>query len=226
MSRSHIVAMILAGVGLASAQAHAAIVISEVDAAGSSSAYGADWFEVTNTGSATQDITGWKMDDSSNSFATSVALRGVSSIAPGQSVVFLETGTDASVDSTFFANFESAWFGSDVPSNFVIGAYGGSGVGLSASGDGVNLFDSAGNPITGVSFSASTAGHTFDNAAGLTGAISTASEVGTNGAFTSQTTNEVGSPGRIAASAATPEPASLALLSLGGLTMLRRRRAK
>ncbi|MGN6627300.1 MAG: PEP-CTERM sorting domain-containing protein, partial [Tepidisphaeraceae bacterium] len=128
--------------------------------------------------------------------------------------------------STFFANFESAWFGSNVPSNFVIGAYGGSGVGLSATADGVNLFDSAGNSITGVSFGASTAGHTFDNAAGLTGAIATASEVGTNGAFTSQTTNEVGSPGRIAAPAATPEPASLALLSLGGLTMLRRRRAK
>ena len=42
------------------------VVISEIHPGGSSSAYAADWFEVTNTGTTTVDITGWKFDDSSN----------------------------------------------------------------------------------------------------------------------------------------------------------------
>ena len=42
-----------------------------------------------------------------------------------------------------------------LPGGFLIGFYGGSGVGLSSSADGVNLFDAVGNVITGVSFGAS-----------------------------------------------------------------------
>src|SRR5215471_8585991 len=73
--------------------ASAAIISSEVDPSGSSMAsntYNADWFELTNTGASAQDITGWKMDDNSHTFGSAVGLRGVTSIAPGQSVVFVE----------------------------------------------------------------------------------------------------------------------------------------
>jgi hypothetical protein len=49
----------------------------------------------------------------------------------------------------------------------LIGAYGGVGVGLGASGDEVNLFDAGGNSVTGVSVGAATANRTFDNTVGL-----------------------------------------------------------
>ena len=202
--------------------ARAAIVITEVDAAGSSAAYSADWYELTNTGSSPVDITGWKMDDSSASFGSAVALRGVSSIAAGQSVVFAEGKADGSTDSTIDSNFESFWFGSNVPADFTIGNYGGSGVGLSTTaGDGVNIFDSGGSLIAGVSFGVLSGNATLDNTVGASGTLSTYSVDGTNGAFTSVgTPNEIGSPGVV------PEPASAMLLCLGGSLLLRRRSSR
>src|SRR6185369_11146911 len=59
----------------------ASVIISEVAPWGSgSSAYGADWFEVTNVGSSAVSLDGWTMDDSSASFASAVPLLGVSSL--------------------------------------------------------------------------------------------------------------------------------------------------
>jgi uncharacterized protein YjiK len=187
------------------------VVISEIHSGGSSSAYAADWFEVTNTGTATVDITGWKFDDNSNSFDTAVALRGITSLAPGASAIFLETRADATTDATIIANFSTAWFGSATPPvGTLIGTYGGSGVGMSGSGDAVNLFNAAGIRVTGVSFGAAATGTplaTFDNSAALTGAtlplpiVTTTSADKVNGAFVSFNGAEVGSPGaRIIAS--------------------------
>lgn len=189
-------------------QAHAAIIISEVNPTGSSTTtYAADWFELTNTGSTAVNISGWKMDDNSNAFGSAVALRGVTSIAAGQSVVFVEGNTSGSNDATIDASFKTAWFGANVPTGFVIGNYGGSGVGLSAATDAVNIFDSTGTTITRVDFGASTAGVTFDNKLGLNNAtISTLSSVGVNGAFTSANGAEIGSPGVV------PLPGALPLL--------------
>src|SRR5262249_14945588 len=46
-----------------------ALYISEVSPSSSGNApYAADWFELTNAGTAAVDVTGWKMDDNSNSF--------------------------------------------------------------------------------------------------------------------------------------------------------------
>lgn len=199
---------------LAFTRANAQIIISEVDPTGSAtSTYAADWFELTNTGTSAVDITGWKMDDNSNSFGSSVALRGVTSIAAGQSVVFIEGNSTGSTDSTIQANFKTAWFGSNVPAGFTIGGYGGSGVGLSSTSDAVNIFNSTGTLITRVDFGAATTGVSFDNSAGLNNTvISTVSVAGTNGAFTSPT-GEVGSPGAV------PEPSTCALM-LGGFIAL------
>jgi hypothetical protein len=192
---------------------HAQIIISEVDAAGSAptTGYTADWFELKNIGSSAVNITGWKIDDSSSNFVSgAVLLNGVSSIAAGQSVVFIEdTGmTDAILD----ANFKTAWFSNNVPAGLTIGNYGGSGLGLSQTADGVNIFDSSGVVQAYVTFGASTLGHTFDNEAGVNGLISTFSSIGTDGAFLSASGLEVGSPGDVAP---VPEPASCALTGLG-----------
>jgi len=203
--------------------AYADIIVSEVDAAGSATTtYAADWFELTNTGAAAVSISGWKMDDNSNAFASAVALRGVTSIAAGQSVVFVEGNTTGSTDATIDANFETAWFGSNIPSGFVIGNYGGSGVGLSQTTDAVNIFNSTGTWITGVNFGASALGNTFDNAAGLSGVtISQFSVAGINGAFTSHNGVEVGSPGTV------PVPAAVWLFTsaLAGFLGISRRKS-
>jgi uncharacterized protein YjiK len=179
-------------------------VISEVHPSGSGNGtYAADWFEVTNTGPTALDVTGWKMDDNSNAFATAVALRGVATIPAGKSAVFFEGSATGTTDATILAAFSTAWLGSPTPpAGVLIGAYGGTGVGLGGGGDAVNLFDAAGNRVTGVSFGAANPAFTFDNTAGLGSTtlplptISTLSVAGVNGAFLSANGAETGSPGR------------------------------
>src|SRR3954452_2697296 len=95
----------------------AGIVITEVNPTGSSSTYAADWFELTNTDAAPINIAGWKVDDSSRAIATALDLRGITSIAPGQSVIFAETGS-STTDTDVQTAFKTAWFGVNVPAGF------------------------------------------------------------------------------------------------------------
>ena len=159
---------------------------------------GADWFEVTNSGSVALDITGWRMDDNSDSFGASVALNGITSIAPGESVIFLETANLASASAAFI----STWFGAHAPAGLQIGSYSGSGVGLSTGGDKVNLFNAAGTLQASVSFGAADVTGTlrsFNNAAGVNdGPVATLSAIGTSNAIVAAgDTLEVGSPGSV-----------------------------
>jgi uncharacterized protein YjiK len=184
------------------------LIVSEVSPWSSgNSAYGADWFEVTNTGTSAINLSGWKFDDNSNSFGSAVALRGVTSIAAGKSALFIESTADGSTDAAIIANFSTAWFGTATPpAGFTIGTYGGSGVGLSTGGDAVNLFDATGNRITGIEFGPSTTYRTFENAMGLGSTtlplptVSSLSSTGINGGFLSANGIETGSPGAIVAS--------------------------
>lgn len=200
----------------------AQLVISEVYSAGSgNAAYEADWFEVYNSGGSAVDLMGWKVDDSSATFANAVSLRGIASIAPGQAVIFLEGNAAGDNDATINDAFRTAWFGTSVPSGLTLANYGGSAVGLGTGGDGVNVYDAGGTLMSSVSFGAATTGFTFDNAAGLNNsAISQLSAVGVNGAFTAFNGAEVGSPGLV------PEPSVLALLGVGGIACLVWRRSK
>ena len=205
--------------GLVTTQAQ--LIISEVHPTGSSSAtYARDWFELKNNGPSILDLTGWRVDDNSASFAASLSLRGVLSLAPGQIVVFMESDATGAGDGTNGAAFTSAWFGSSVPSGFSLGFYGGSGIGLASGGDAVNIYDSGGTLRAGVTFGAATLGVTWDNAAGLSGAISQLSVAGLNGAFGSVAGSEIGSPGAV------PEPSTFALLGLGGVAVAAWHRAK
>ncbi|WP_392477995.1 SdiA-regulated domain-containing protein [Nostoc sp. C110] len=158
----------------------------------------ADWFELTNKGLSAVDITGWKIDDNSNSFASSVALSGITTIGAGESVIFIEGAT---VNPTFLSN----WFGANPPAGLKIGNYSGSGIGLGTGGDAVNIYNSTGALQANVVFGASPAAApfaTFDNAALSNNAtIATLSAVGVNGAFVAVNSSvEIGSPGTIVSS--------------------------
>jgi len=198
----------------------ATIIISEVTPWSSgNSPVGSDWFEVTNTGNITANITGWKMDDNSNAFGNSVALNGITSIAPGESVIFLETANLAATA----ASFRNNWFGANPPSGLQIGNYSGSGVGLSTGGDAVNLYNAAGVLQANVSFGASTTSapyRSFDNAAGVNNAaISQLSAVGVNGAFIAlNSANEIGSPGKISCPVITVTATAGSIACHGGTT--------
>ena len=195
---------------VAAAVVPGSIIISEVapwsSTAGNSNGIGADWFEVTNIGTTTANITGWKMDDNSHAIASAVPMFGVTSIAPGEAVIFMEIATTNPADlATKAAAFRSTWFGSNPPASLQIGGYSGSGVGLSSAADEVVLFDASGAIVTGVGFGVSPATApfaTFDNKAGLGGRtlplpiIATPSVIGMNGAFAAVgDAREIGSPG-------------------------------
>ncbi len=177
------------------------VTVSEVAPWGSgNSPAAADWFEVTNNGATVLDITGWKVDDSSNSFAASLALTGITSIAPGESVIFLESSA-TNPAATVIANFKSLWFGANPPVGLQVGTYQGSGIGLSTGGDAVNLYDAAGVVQANVAFgpSPTTLFKTFNNAVGLANTtISLLSEIGVNDAFVAVNDPlEIGSPGSV-----------------------------
>ena len=215
----------------AAASAHAEIIISEVSPYSSGNApYGADWFELTNTATAPVAVSGWKVDDNSNSFASAVLLNAIAEIGAGELVIFID-GSAATA-----AAFKTFWFGAHVPGGLQVGTYSGAGIGLSTGGDALNIFASDGTRLAGASFGPSTTGRTFDNAAGRTSLtlplpeITTLSSLGTNGAFQSVAalasgvpvgTLDIGSPGTIAA---VPEASTYAMLMIGlaGLSMLRR----
>ena len=200
--------------------------ITEVDPGGSGTlSYAVDWFELTNTGSSTLTLSGWKMDDNSFAAASAVALNGITSILAGESVIFLETS--ASNAASKIASFKSTWFGSNVPAGLQFGYYSGSGVSLGTSGDGVIVFDSANTQLAKVSFGAATSGATFDNAAGLDNAtLATVATLGVNGAFAGSD-GRIGSPGRVTAPAPVPLPAAAWLMApmLAGLGLRRRQGA-
>lgn len=174
------------------------LIISEVAPWSSgNSPVGEDWFELSNTGNAPVDITGWKFDDGSAVFASAVDLVGITEIGPGESVIFVE-GTDLTATRTLFL---SNWFGTNTPAGLQVGIYSGSGVGLSSGGDGVHIFDATGTLKAGITFGASPAGPfpTFDNAVGLDNTLVTnASVVRLHGAFeAAQSPGEIGSPGTV-----------------------------
>jgi hypothetical protein len=177
----------------------AGLIISEVAPWSSgSSPVGADWFELSNTGSNILDLTGWKVDDSSALFANAVLLNGVTNLAPGESVIFIETANLATARTAFLSN----WFGVNLPAGLQIGSYTGAGIGLSTGGDGVNIYDSNATLLASVSFGASPSGPkfaTFDNAAGLNATNLTRLSIPrVYGSFiAANSPNETGSPGTI-----------------------------
>ena len=205
----------------------AQLIITEVmSQEQSTDVYGQDWFELTNYGSSAISTTGLYMSDASGVSAETALRLTSGSIGASQSVIFIDDPSGASNDATLNAQFETSWFGSNVPSGFQIGDYtqvvGEGGVAFSSSGDSANVYNgtTASSKIAGVSFGTATRGVSFDNSVAKSTAtgtttdptISTLSQVGKNGAFQTSST-EIGSPGAV------PEPRTWALI-ISGFAML------
>lgn len=229
--RSFFLATAAVAMGSLAAHAQTSLAITEVYSAGSDNAtYAADWFELTNFGTTAIDLSAFRMDDASESPLASVALRGVSSLAAGQSAIFIEGNATGTTDAALASAFKTAWFG-NAPTSLLVGGYGGTSVTLGASADEVAIYDPSSPtpnvPVTTVFFGAATAGRTFDNATLVNSyvppfaGISLLSSVGVNGAFLSANGQEIGSPGAI------PEPSTYAAivgaLVLAGTALVRHR---
>ncbi|MEM7576933.1 MAG: PEP-CTERM sorting domain-containing protein [Planctomycetota bacterium] len=237
--RNAMTALALAGItGAASAQP----TITEVYIGGLDGPDGtADWFELTNFGDTTLIYAAGDLlyEDESRDLGTLDPFPAFS-LAPGESFVFLldddtdgDVGNDDPADDVppngipdAFEAFDAVW-GSGINRGLVDGS------GLGGGGDEANVYlAGAIEPLLSFAYTEEDADgslfglQTFDV---LNGTYST---TGVNGAFTSNpfaNTQQIpgqtelslqGSPG-----VAVPEPATAALLGLGGLAMLRRRSA-
>jgi hypothetical protein len=200
---NHLGSVVLAVLFASSASAQ--LRITEVESAQAAGQHG-DWWELTNLGSTPLDLIGFKFDDSSAAIATSVTLSTVSlPIAPGESIIFVESLTP---------ELFRAWWGAGLSLDTKVITYTGSGLGLGASGDAVNVWDASNVLVDQATFGAATAGVSFgfDAATGVFGGLS---QLGVGGAFAAFENGDLGSPGI----AVVPEPSTMALL-LGSLLML------
>lgn len=208
----------------------ASVIITEIN---SKSEPVDDFFELTNTGASSVDITGWKYSDSHElADAVSLTLDGFSSIEPGESVVFFK-GEAADV-----AGFKTAWGGL---AGVKVGYHDGKGLGKN---DALNVYDNADMLIATQSYSSGDDNNKFhagnwvggnenDSAIWVPGTTSSieyvAAASGVYGSFLGAGTGigdgGWGSPGY----ASVPEPSSILLVVLGSFfaaVFARRRFAK
>lgn len=182
-----------------------------------------DWFEVTNFGDMAWNIADGTLyfDDSDPSVSNADPISGIDSIAPGETVVFVDGETDFGLN---IVQWHEVW---DTPLTNAarsipqVGSYEGSG--LSAGGDEVNLYFDAGDDGLAESEIIATAdygdtsgfpGQSWDSYQGVFSSTSFGVETAPNSA------NEtaVGTPGFLV-----PEPSTAALLLLASAAFVRRR---
>ncbi|MDB6038674.1 MAG: hypothetical protein JWM99_2515 [Verrucomicrobiales bacterium] len=170
-----------------------ALVITEVMSAQSTNVAGhGDWWEITNFGTNSIPLKGYRFDDSSATLKSAVTITNDAMIAPGESVVFVEgmTGDE----------FRAWWGSENVTPNVQVITYRGSGLGLSSIGDAINLWNAAASDDTDTVatavFSTATLGQSFGFNADSNefGALS---EAGTFGAIIAPNGGDIGSPGYI-----------------------------
>lgn len=197
----------IAGVGvltmalsLSSSRAQLAITETMSDAASTNSVAGTavvkgpDFWELSNFGNTTIDLSGYRFNDADATLggdAISYVFDGVS-ISPGESIVFVQSGTTVVTNRDSFIEW---WGTTNIPVDLQVYFY--TGNGQSGSGDSIVLWDnlatSDADYLDRADFGAATTGHSFTyDSNGVHGAVSTN---GVRGAFTAVTSDDEGSPG-------------------------------
>jgi hypothetical protein len=165
---------------------------------------GPDFWELTNFGTNSVDLTGYRFNDSDavlGGDADSTTMNGVI-IAPGESVIFAQNNTAINTRDLFI----SWWGAENLPTNLQVFFY--SGNGQSSSGDSIVVWDAAAvsdaDYLDRADYGEASRGHsfTYDTNTAVFGIVSSN---GVNGAFTAVTAADVGSPGRA------PGPVALAI---------------
>jgi hypothetical protein len=233
---SNYIGSILLGLVVMSTPLSAQLLITELSTKGEVDPE--DYFELTNLGEVAVDIAGWKFDDENALIEEAAPLNGITSISPGESVVFfqlderdpLDPAYDPAAEETLFRGF---WGGLD---DVQVGWHGGAGLGK---GDTITLFDASDTQQISFVYGMTTPNetHAGDWAANNTDGSDTfeteaavwvpgsvpqefaLSAPGVYGSF-ANTSGEYGSPGLFV-----PEPDSMVLAAFAflGLMMLRRR---
>ena len=173
-----------------------------------------DWFEVTNFGDMPWTSADGTLffDDAPSNAANAVPLFGVSSIAAGESVVFVDGNAGTGGLNEFL--WKSLWEGPIAASSRPlpqVGSYEGSGLGQG--GDGVSLYLSLGIPMSGdlIDFqeypnAVATGGQSYDTV------VSAFTTAGFPGIVTD--VNNVGQPAIGTPGYTVPEPSSVLLAGL------------
>lgn len=163
----------------------------------------ADWWELTNYGAESVDLTGWLFNDTTGGTTTGVVTLPSMVVAPGESVIFAE-----GLDDVGFR----AWWGAAVGAGVRIHSYAATGIGLSSSGDGIRLWRPGAAadaiPVVSVDFGAAgtnTASFVPDP---VTGQLTGRSVAGVGGAALAVDGLDAGSPG------VSPAAIPLSVLSL------------
>jgi hypothetical protein len=171
----------------------AQLAITEVHSSASTNgtvALHSDWWELTNLGTQPIDLTGYRFNDATGGLAAgSVALPSLT-LAAGESMVLVEA---------ISADDFRQWWGAGLPPGLQIFTYTTNGIGLSSSGDSIQLWgptttnelewvDSVVFGATGLDSS------TFIHDP-VTGQMSARSVAGQGGAFAAADNGDVGSPG-------------------------------
>jgi len=154
---------------------------------GSSAVQQSDYWELANFGTNDIDMTGYAFSDKDAGFAGKDAtpFNGLT-VHPGEVILFVQDNVNTTATSV------QQWWGSNLSTNVRIFFF--SGHGQSSGGDGIFLWNPAGELIGKAEYGSATRGRsfTYDPATGDFGLLSTN---GVNGGFQATTRDDQGSPG-------------------------------
>lgn len=184
---------------LCSPLAHAQLAITEIMSSASTNlaaaavAQNSDYWELSNFGETSINLTGYKWNDNSGGLilADGLPFEGLV-IGPGESIIFVENTSPASTNAAQFR----AWWGAALPASLQIVFYTGNGLG--SGGDGIRLYapDAANDfdVVDSIDFGTALRGASFVYDTN-SGAFTWLSTNGVLGAFKAEQSDDVGSPG-------------------------------
>ena len=184
-------------------QSHARLAITEVMSSSQNTPHPqhSDFWELTNFGTNSVDLTGYKFTDGQNDLASAQnnidVLNGVI-IGPGESIILSQIEQDTEPQQ-----FIDWWGAANLPVNVQIRMYIGPGFG--SGGDGVQLWDANDELVDAVTYGEATRGVTFTYNTN-SGSFAVLSTIGDPGVFTAAVNGDIGSPGYTAG------PVSLTIL--------------